>query len=107
MIERIVEGAHTGKFTPNDLYMNDDVLDAAVSEADRHGAYVTVHQLQTNPVEFPVEVRISGTSDVDPAQEPADIENLRRMASQVRDILQPIPGVQVVQNDWFSLVIRS
>src|SRR5262249_52889900 len=29
------------------------------------GAYVTVHQLQTNPVEFPVEIRLSGTSYVD------------------------------------------
>ena len=66
------------------------------------GAYVTVHQLQTNPVEFPVEVQISGTSDVDPSQESADIENLRRLASQVQDILRPIPGVQVVQNDWFE-----
>jgi multidrug efflux pump subunit AcrB len=66
------------------------------------GAYVTVHQLQTNPVEFPVEVRISGTSDVDPNQESADNENLRRLAGQVQDILQPIPGVQLVQNDWFD-----
>jgi multidrug efflux pump subunit AcrB len=66
------------------------------------GAYVTVHQLQTNPVEFPVEVRISGTSDVDPNQEAADIENLRALASRVQDILRPIPGVQVVQNDWFE-----
>ncbi len=66
------------------------------------GAYVTVHQLQTNPVEFPVEVQISGTSDVDPNQEPADNENLRRLAGRVQDILRPIRGVQVVQNDWFQ-----
>ena len=66
------------------------------------GAYVTVHQLQTNPVEFPVEIRISGTSDVDPKQEPADIENLRKLAGAVESILRPIPGVQVVQNDWFA-----
>jgi multidrug efflux pump subunit AcrB len=66
------------------------------------GAYVTVHQLQTNPVEFPVEVQISGTSDVDTKQEPVDNENLRRLAAGVQDILRPIPGVQVVQNDWFE-----
>jgi len=66
------------------------------------GAYVTVHQLQTNPVEFPVEVQISGTSDVDPNQESADNENLRRLAGRVQDILRPISGVQVVQNDWFQ-----
>ena len=66
------------------------------------GAYVTVHQLQTNPVEFPVEVRISGTSDVDPAQEAVDNRNLRSLAAQVQDILRPLPGVQVVQNDWLE-----
>jgi multidrug efflux pump subunit AcrB len=43
-------------------------LQSALSQ-EIAGAYVTVHQLQTNPVEFPVEVQISGTSDVDPSQE--------------------------------------
>ena len=65
-------------------------------------AYVTVHQLQTNPVAFPVEVRISGTSDVDPKDEPADISNLRMLAEGVQNILQSVPGVQVVQDDWFA-----
>ena len=65
------------------------------------GAYVTFHQLQTNPVEFPVEIRISGTSDIDPKDEPEDIENLRALTSRVEDIFRPIPGVQVVMNDWF------
>ncbi len=76
-------------------------LQAAVSR-EVPGAYVTLHQLQTNPVEFPVEVRISGTSDFDPEQEPADIENLRKLTEAVENILRPIPGVQVVQNDWFA-----
>ena len=66
------------------------------------GAYVTVHQLQTNPVEFPVELRISGTSDVDPAGESADIENLRALAGGLEKILGAVPGVQVVQDDWFA-----
>lgn len=66
------------------------------------GAYLTVHQLQTNPVEFPLKVRISAVSDVDPKQEPEDNSNLRRLAGQVQDILRAAPGVQVVQNDWFE-----
>src|SRR6266404_1447586 len=76
-------------------------LQAALS-AEIPGAYVTVHQLQTNPVEFPVEVQISGISDVDPKQEPEDIQNLRRLAGQVQDILRSARRVQVVQNDWFE-----
>ncbi len=45
---------------------------------------------------------VSGTSDVDPNQESADNEHLRRLAGRVQDILRPIRGVQVVQNDWFQ-----
>ena len=75
-------------------------LQAAVSK-EVPGAYVTLHQLQTNPVEYPVEVRISGTSDVDPKDEPEDVETLRKLAGTVEDIFRPIPGVHVVQNDWF------
>jgi multidrug efflux pump subunit AcrB len=76
-------------------------LQSAVSK-EVPGAYVTLHQLQTNPVEFPVEVRISGTSDVDPKDEPEDIETLRKLAGSVENIFQSLPGVQVVQNDWFG-----
>jgi multidrug efflux pump subunit AcrB len=76
-------------------------LQAALS-AEIPGAYVTLHQLQTNPVEFPVEVRISAISDVDPSREPADNNNLRLLAGRVQDILRVAPGVQVVQNDWFA-----
>jgi multidrug efflux pump subunit AcrB len=66
------------------------------------GAFLTVHQLQTNPVEFPIEVNISGVSDVDTRDEKQDNETLRRLAGEVQDILRPIPGMQVVQNDWFA-----
>ncbi|MBX7187755.1 MAG: efflux RND transporter permease subunit [Vicinamibacteria bacterium] len=76
-------------------------LQAALS-AEVAGAHLTVHQLQTNPVEFPLEVRISGTSDVDPTREAEDIANLRRLAGEVQDIFSRARGVQVVQNDWFE-----
>jgi len=74
-------------------------LQAALSEA-LPGAYAIVHQLQTNPIEFPIEVRISSTSDIDPKSEAADNATLRRLAGQVQDLLSPVPGVQLVQNDW-------
>jgi multidrug efflux pump subunit AcrB len=76
-------------------------LQSALS-AEIAGAFLVVHQLQTNPVEFPVEVRVSSTSDVDPKDEAQDIQTLRRLAGQVQNILRPVPGVQTVQNDWFS-----
>ena len=76
-------------------------LEAALS-AEIPGAFVLVKQLQTNPVEFPVEIRIANTSDVDPKNEAEDIQTLRRLSAQVQDILRPIPGVQAVQDDWFA-----
>ncbi len=66
------------------------------------GAFVVMKQLQSNPVTYPIEVRIFSVSDIDPMDEPADIENLRRYAGQVQDILRAAPGVQTVQNDWFA-----
>jgi len=66
------------------------------------GAFVIVKQLQSNPVQFPVEVRIFSVSDIDPADEPADIGNLRRLAGQAQDILRGAPGVLTVQDDWFA-----
>jgi multidrug efflux pump subunit AcrB len=76
-------------------------LQAALSQ-EIPGAFLIVHQLQINPVEFPVEVRISGVSDIDPKEEPADNRTLRDLAGQVQDILRSIRGVQVAQNDWFA-----
>jgi multidrug efflux pump subunit AcrB len=66
------------------------------------GAYILFHQLQTNPVEEPVEVRIYSTSDIDPKDEPADNERLRAIGNQVHDLLHSEPGVQVAYNEWFQ-----
>ena len=66
------------------------------------GATLLVHQLQTNPVEFPVEIRISDTADADPRSEPADIRMLRAIADQVSAVLRTTPGALVVEDDWFA-----
>src|SRR5438445_12504228 len=57
------------------------------------GAWITVRQLQTNPVETPVEVLISGQADTDPRTEAQDIRSLRTIASQVMDIVRRSPGI--------------
>src|SRR5216683_3662694 len=46
------------------------------------GAWITVRQLQTNPVETPVEVLITGQADTEPRTESEDIRSLRAIASQ-------------------------
>jgi multidrug efflux pump subunit AcrB len=64
------------------------------------GAWITVRQLQTNPVETPVEVLISGQADTDPRTESEDIRSLRAIASQAMDIVRQSPGISVLRDDW-------
>jgi multidrug efflux pump subunit AcrB len=64
------------------------------------GAWITVRQLQTNPVETPVEILISGQADTDPRTEIQDIQTLRTLASQAMDVVRQAPGVAVLRDDW-------
>src|SRR6266850_5953019 len=64
------------------------------------GAWITVRQLQTNPVETPVEILISGQADADVKDEAADIQTLRGIATQAITVLQQSPGIAVMRDDW-------
>jgi multidrug efflux pump subunit AcrB len=64
------------------------------------GAWITVRQLQTNPVETPVEILISGQADADVKDEAEDIRTLRGIATQTMDILRNSPGIAVMRDDW-------
>jgi multidrug efflux pump subunit AcrB len=64
------------------------------------GAWITVRQLQTNPVETPVEILVSGQADTDPRTEIQDIQTLRTLASQVMNVFRQSPGVAVLRDDW-------
>src|SRR5882724_1981887 len=64
------------------------------------GAWITVRQLQTNPVETPVEILISGQADTDVKDEAADIQTLRGIATQAMTVLQESPGIAVMRDDW-------
>jgi multidrug efflux pump subunit AcrB len=64
------------------------------------GAWITVRQLQTNPVETPVEILISGQADTDPRTESLDIQTLRTLASQAENIVRQSHGIAVLRDDW-------
>jgi multidrug efflux pump len=64
------------------------------------GAWITVRQLQTNPVETPVEILISGQADTDAKDEATDIQTLRGIATQAMDVLRQSPGIAVMRDDW-------
>ena len=74
-------------------------IQAAISESVT-GARVDVRQLQTNPVDYPVEMRVTGLADVNPLEEEKDIRTLRSIAAQTKDILQGVPQAARVRDDW-------
>ncbi len=83
--------------TPAIIQPLQDALDQGIA-----GANLIVHQLQTNPVDVPVQVRVFGFSDVDPQNEAEDNQILRGIARQTKGILENAPGVALVQDDWFA-----
>jgi multidrug efflux pump subunit AcrB len=74
-------------------------LQSAIS-SNIAGARVDVKQLQTNPVEQPVEIMVTSQSDVGPEGEQADARTLRALARQVEEILRVVPKAAHVHNDW-------
>ena len=88
-----------------ELYEKEDtpkligLLQAAISK-EVVGARVDVRQLQTNPVDYPVELRVTGLADVNPLEEEKDITNLRMIASKVAAILRTAPKAARVRDDW-------
>src|SRR5207302_210619 len=64
------------------------------------GTWITVRQLQTNPVETPVEILISGQADTDAKDEATDIQTLRGIATQAMDVLRQSSGIAVMRDDW-------
>ncbi len=64
------------------------------------GARADVRQLQTNPIDFPVDIRISSEADVTADYGEADIANLRAIAGQVEDALRASPYAVGTRNDW-------
>src|SRR5208337_836924 len=74
-------------------------LQAAISQSVP-GARTDVRQLQTNPVDYPVELRVTGLADVNPLEEEKDIANLRAISSKVAAILRGVPIAARVREDW-------
>ncbi len=64
------------------------------------GARMDARQLLTNPIDYPIEVRISGTADVNAKDEANDIRGLRAIAGKVEDIFRSIPLADRTRNEW-------
>jgi multidrug efflux pump subunit AcrB len=64
------------------------------------GARLDARQLLTNPIDYPIEIRISSTADVSAAQEQSDIRQLRQIAAKVQGILRSSPLAERTRNEW-------
>ena len=56
--------------------------------------------MQTNPVDYPVELRVTGLADISALDEDKDIRTMRSIARQAVDILQSVPAAARVRDDW-------
>jgi multidrug efflux pump len=64
------------------------------------GARMDARQLLTNPLDYPIEIRISSTADVSAKDEAEDIRVLRAIATKVEDIFRSIPFAERTRNEW-------
>ncbi|MCU1293120.1 MAG: AcrB/AcrD/AcrF family protein [Bryobacterales bacterium] len=71
-----------------------------VLAASLPGVRADFRQLQTNPLDFPVDIRISSRADVGSEQSAEDLAQLRTIAAQVTSILGSIPVASRIRNDW-------
>jgi len=83
------------EMTPDFIGELQPVLTAAIP-----GARLDARQLLTNPIDYPIEIRISSTADVSAQQEAADNRTLQYYAAKVEDIFRSIPNAERTRNEW-------
>jgi multidrug efflux pump subunit AcrB len=64
------------------------------------GARLDARQLLTNPMDYPIEIRVSSTADVSAQEELEDTRGLRAVATKVEGILRSIPIAERTRNEW-------
>jgi multidrug efflux pump subunit AcrB len=83
------------EITPEFVNQVQPVLSAAVP-----GARIDMRQLQTNPVNYPIEVRVVSRADVSTSNSSQDLQMMRQIAGQVENILNSAPAAARVRNEW-------
>jgi multidrug efflux pump subunit AcrB len=83
------------EFTPEFIKQLQPVLTSSVP-----GARLDARQLLTNPIDYPIEIRLSSTADVSAASETSDNRTLENLASKVEDIFRAIPLAERTRNEW-------
>ena len=81
--------------TPNFVRQLQPILTSTVP-----GARIDARQLLTNPIDYPIEIRLSSTADVSPASEKADNQALVDLAGKIEDIFRALPIAERTRNEW-------
>jgi len=64
------------------------------------GASINVKQLQTQPVNYPVGIRIASRAALEGDASPRDIQTLRRLGDEVKTLLQNTSIATQISDDW-------
>jgi multidrug efflux pump subunit AcrB len=64
------------------------------------GVRCDYRQLQTNPINYPVEIRVVSQADVSSTRSAQDIAEMRKIASQVENIMRSAMEARRVRNEW-------
>ena len=83
------------EITPQFIKELQPVLTASIP-----GARLDARQLLTNPIDNPIEIRVSSTADVNATQEVDDTRQLRRIADRIEEILRSSPLSERTRNEW-------
>lgn len=70
------------------------------------GAFIDVRQLQTNPVDYPVAMRLFGRSTLGTADEIVAYREMLKLAEEVAAIIRSSPLAARVRQDWGEEVFR-
>jgi multidrug efflux pump subunit AcrB len=64
------------------------------------GATINVQQLQTQPVNYPVGIRLLSRAALEGPRSPGDLETLQRLADEAKTLLRNNPLTERVSDDW-------
>jgi len=64
------------------------------------GVRCDYRQLQTNPINYPVEIRVISEADVSSTRSAQDIAEMRKITSKVEDIMRAAAEARRVRNEW-------
>ncbi len=71
-----------------------------VLSAKLPGVRCDYRQLQTNPINYPVEIRVVSDADVSSSRSAEDIAEMRKITAQVEDIVRSAVEARRVRNEW-------